>query len=666
MKISLKFKIMSGFLILITLSMSILGAISYKMTSNALQDLTKGSLTQQITDASDLIDNSILSVKGMLENCVINQDIISVCKEKNTKNIDDTFKYICDVQKSDENFIEVLIVTDSKGKVIIDSQNKESDIDLSDRDYIKKAISSGNTSISDVIISKYTGNPAIFVASPIKENGEVIGTVVGSINFHSISTYASRIKIEKNGYGYMINKDGLVISHPDKSKILTENISETKNSDFKAIVEKMKAGEKADGFYTYDNVYKYVVFEPVGDWIIAITAEYDEYMASAISIRNNTLILISIFIIITIICSYIFTTKEIVNPIKDLQKLMKLSGNGDLRVKASITSNDEIGDLQKSFNKMILQQDEIVKNVRNASEQLNTASEEISSSLQEITATTEEISASVTNVSEECKNQNESIIDVAQVLNQLSSLVQLAQNKVQSTSKNAINSRKIADFGRLKVKETVGAMNSINIESNDTFNALKQVNKLSVEVSGIVTTINAIAEQTNLLALNAAIEAVRAGENGRGFSIVAEEVRELSEETNNKSRQISKLVSEMVKEVENAVKAMERANIEVEKGVEVVSETDKAFLNIIDSIDDIVKNVREIFDITSNEASYSDKVISLINDIATITENNSKNCEGVSLAIQEEANVMNNLTANAEETSAMSEQLMESVEKFIV
>ncbi|WP_456008352.1 methyl-accepting chemotaxis protein, partial [Clostridium butyricum] len=171
------------------------------------------------------------------------------------------------------------------------------------------------------------------------------------------------------------------------------------------------------------------------------------------------------------------------------------------------------------------------------------------------------------------------------------SLVQLAQNRAQSTNSNAINSKKIAHLGRGKVEETVRAMNSINIESNDTFNALKHVNELSVEVSGIVTTINAIAEQTNLLALNAAIEAARAGEHGKGFSIVAEEVRELSEETNNKAKEIAGLVSEMVKQIENAVKAMERANSEVENGVEVVSETDKAFLDIIDSIEDIAKHV---------------------------------------------------------------------------
>lgn len=666
MKISLKTKLMITFFILIAIPMSILGTVSYNMASSSLQDTTKEQLIQQTSDTSDLINKSIESVKSAVEISSLNSQLGKIAQSTSQEDIDIAFDYICDVQKSNEDFMEVLIVTDSIGEVIIDTQTKEPDIDLSDRDYMKEAIRSGNTSISDVLTSRFTGNPAIFIACPIKENGEIIGTVVGSIKFDSISNYASKIKIGEHGYGYMLNKDGVIIAHPDESKVLNENVSDNSDKEFKSIVDKMKAGETGDGFYTYDGVYKYVAFEPAGNWIVAVTAEYNEYMSSAISIRNDTIIFVVIAIIIAMICSYIYSTKGIINPIKELQKLMELAGDGDLRVKSEIRSSDEIGELEKSFNTMIMHQYEIVKNVRSASQQLNEASEQTASSLEEISATTEEISATVTNVYEESKNQNESIIDISEVLVQLSSLVQLAQNRANSTNKNALDSKEVADFGRQKVEQTVKAINSISVESNETASVLQRVNELSLEVGGIVTTINAIAEQTNLLALNAAIEAARAGENGKGFSVVAEEVRGLSEETNSKAKEITALVSEMIKQTENAVKAMERANSEVKNGVDIVSETDKAFLDIKSSIENIVEHVSEILDITSDEVASSDKVISLINNIATITENNSKNCESVSLAIQEDAEVMNNLTATAEETSAMSDQLIKLVEKFIV
>ncbi|MBS2904923.1 hypothetical protein KFV96_27805, partial [Klebsiella pneumoniae] len=109
----------------------------------------------------------------------LNGQLGKISQSENAAYIDDAFKYICDVQKSNEEFMEVLIVTDSIGTVIIDSESKEPDIDLSDRDYMKKAISTGDTTMSEVLTSRFTGNPAIFIACPIKENGNVVGTVVG-------------------------------------------------------------------------------------------------------------------------------------------------------------------------------------------------------------------------------------------------------------------------------------------------------------------------------------------------------------------------------------------------------------------------------------------------------------------------------------------------------
>jgi len=345
---------------------------------------------------------------------------------------------------------------------------------------------------------------------------------------------------------------------------------------------------------------------------------------------------------------------------------MKRAGDGDLTVRINIKSRDEIEDLGNSFNDIIKHQDEIVRSVRGAAEQLNAASEEMAASSEEISATTEEVTATINQVAQDAEKQNESIVDVSGVLVQLASLVQLAQNRAKSTSSNAAETLTVADQGREKVEKTVQAMNIINMGSEETAKALEAVNSLSVKVGGIITTINAIAEQTNLLALNAAIEAARAGEHGKGFSVVADEVRKLSEESDEKAKEITVLVSEMMKEIKNAVKAMESAKAEVNTGVSIVSETDKAFVNIMEAIENITGHVNEILDITGDEVASSDKVVKLINDIATITESNTSNSENVSLAAEEQASAINNLTSTAEETSAMAEELTKLVERFII
>ena len=663
MKISLKIKLIITFFILISVPMAILGYISYTMASGAIQTSVQQQLIQQRSDTATLIDKTIISTKHSLEVASLNSGLGKAAQNLSSDDIDTAFKYIQEIQKSNKDFMEILIITDASGKVVIDNETKEPNIDLSDRDYMKKALS-GSEAISEVLTSRFTGNPAIFIAYPLKEGDKIVGTLVGSIKFDSISSYAAMIKVGQNGYSYMIDKNGLIVYHPDSSKILKENASDKANDEFKILINEMKEGKTSEGFYTYGNVKKYVAFQPVDNWVIAVTANYDEYMESAISIRNDTIIITAISIIIAMIVAYLFSTKSIINPIKKLEKLMKRAGDGDLTVSINIKSNDEIGELGYSFNDMIKNQDEIVRNVSTASEQLNAASEEMAASSEEISATTEEISATMSQVAQDAERQNESIVDVSGVLVQLSSLVQLAQNRAKSTSLNAVNTKAVADLGRDKVEETVKAINIISKGSDETSEALQSLNTLSVKVGGIINTINSIAEQTNLLALNAAIEAARAGEHGRGFSVVADEVRKLSEESNGKAKEISTLVSEMIKQTQNAVTAMERAKVEVDNGVVIVSETDKAFINIINAIESIVEHVNEILDITGDEVASSDKVIKLINEIATITESNTANSENVSSATVEQAIAINNLTATAEETSAMAEELTKLVEKF--
>ncbi|MFW2491217.1 methyl-accepting chemotaxis protein [Clostridium chromiireducens] len=664
MKISLKIKLMITFFVLISIPMGILGVISYEMASRSIQASVEQQLKEQTSSTSVLIDETIVSVKHSLEVASLNSDLGKAIQNSNTENIDTAFQYIKNVQDKNKDFMEVLIITDAYGKVIIDNQTKEPDIDLSDREYMKQALSSGNEVVSEVLTSRFTGNPAIFIVYPLKENGKLIGTLVGSIKFESISNYAARIKVGQNGYAYMIDKNGLIVYHPDSSKILKENASDNAGEDLKLIINEMKAGKSSEGFYTYGNKYKYVVFQPADNWVIAVTAEYNEYMSAALGIRYNTIIIIIISIIVAMLCAYLYSTKGIINPIKSLEKLMKRAGDGDLTVRISIKSKDEIEELGNSFNEMIKHQDEIVRSVTNAAENLNAASEEMAASSEEISSATEEISATVTQVAQDAEKQNESIVDVSKVLVQLSSLVQLAQNRAKSTSSNAANTMAVADLGREKVEETVKAMNIISIGSDETAQSLESLSGLSTKVNGIINTINSIAEQTNLLALNAAIEAARAGEHGKGFSVVADEVRKLSEESNDRAKEIAILVREMVKQTQNAVSAMERAKEEVDNGVKIVSETDKAFVNIINAIENIAGHVNEILDITGDEVASSDKVIKLINDIATITESNSANSENVSLATEEQANAINNLTATAEETSAMAEELTKLVERF--
>ena len=264
------------------------------------------------------------------------------------------------------------------------------------------------------------------------------------------------------------------------------------------------------------------------------------------------------------------------------------------------------------------------------------------------------------------ETQSTSIVETSQVLVELSSLVQIAQNKSTSSKENSDRMSSVAHTGREKVLETVKAMELINSSSNETANILDLLEVLSKKVSGIISTINNISSQTNLLALNAAIEAARAGEHGRGFSVVADEVRKLSEETSIGSNEISGLVSEMVLEIEKAVKSMEIGNEAVKNGVIVVEETDKAFVDIISAIEVIAKDVEQIAEVTREEVASSEKIINLIDAVASSSETTASSSQQVAAATEEQSASIQNIASISEETSAMANSLSDLVDKFII
>ena len=664
LKINLRTKLSIMFFFFISIPLISLGFLSYNMTSKSMKSTTEQQLRDLTDETAQSINQTINSVKSNIQIMSLNANLAKAAAN-DSATFSDALTYLSRLQKDHSSEIETLVITDASGKGIISNEKINCDLNLSDREYIQTALK-GSPSESDVINSKATGNSVVAVCYPLTLDNKVVGTLLASIKFDSIASHAAKVKVGESGYAYMLNKSGVFISHPDKNKILKENLGNTDNTELKSIVDKMKTGKTDEGFYTYNNVYKYVRFTPVGNWIVAVTANYNEYMAPAIKIRQSTIITTVLAIVIAMFLAFLFTTKNIINPIKKLEDLMAKAGSGDLTVKSHIASGDEIETLGNCFNEMIEEQAKIIANVRSGSQELAASSEEISASAEEISSSTEEITATIQEVAANAEKQNNSIIDTSKVLVQLSSLVQIAQNKALTAKNNSSHTMDAAEEGRLKVNKTVEAIDNINKVSEDTAAILKVLNVLSSRVSGIVSTINNISNQTNLLALNAAIEAARAGEHGKGFTVVADEVRKLSEQTNVESNEIASLVNEMVVEINKAVDSMSFAKEAVENGVEVVKETDKSFISIIEAVEQIAQDINQIVDITKDEVASSDQILKLIDSVATITETTTANTQEVAASAEEQNATIETLAAASEQTSSMASNLNSLVEKFTI
>lgn len=661
-KKSLKVKIFILFFVIIFISLSVLGTFSCIKTSNAMKKATEQELRQINEKTAEIVNQAVTAVDGYVGILSLNEELGDIVSE-NKNELEENFKQLAEIQKKHSELIESIYVTNIAGKSVFSSASITDNTDLSDREYINKALK-GTKSYSEILASKVTGQPILGVAYPLKVDDKVVGAIVATIKFEKLTESLASVKIGENGYAYMIDKNGLMVYHPNKEKILKENIGQTTNSDLKALVDKMRAGKTDEGYYTYEGIRKFVRFTPVGEFILVVSANYDEYMEPVAAIKKSTIIIGIISLLASMMLGYIFVKRNIIKPIKHLEDLMIKAGDGNLLGRADIKTDDEIQTLGEYFNEMMDHQKHIIENIRKESEELAAASEEISASSEEISSSTEEITCSIEEVTNNAEQQNSSILETSKVLVQLSSLVQIAQNRANTARDNSQNTMNVAHEGRVKVEKTVEAIENINKVTSETAEILMVLNELSKKVNGISSTINNISNQTNLLALNAAIEAARAGEHGKGFTIVAEEVRKLSEQTTVGAKEIYTLVNEMVVQIDKAVKSMDIGKSAVDDGVNIANETDKSFINIISAVEQIAKDISLIVDVTRDEVASSDQIVKLIDSVATITETTVAHSQSVLSSTEEQSAVIQNLAASSEQTSAMASNLNGLVEKF--
>jgi signal transduction histidine kinase len=270
------------------------------------------------------------------------------------KNMDhEAFKeYVSNNRKLYNKEYEFIAIIDKEGNYLSIDGDKGN---ISDRDYYHEVMDSGDTVISKPLISKDTGNYVIVVSAPIKDdNGEIIGLVGIDVNLSVITDIINEEKIGNGGYAYMLNKEGTVVAHPDKEYIYKFNLLNEKNKDVVDLGKKMINGESGIQYYEHKGIEKIASYMPIEstEWSIAMSANYDEETKSIVMLRNFMLLMGSgILALILILLNY--GTDNLVKPINNLKRNMEKATKGDLSVQCDVSSDDEIGVLATSFNKLI-------------------------------------------------------------------------------------------------------------------------------------------------------------------------------------------------------------------------------------------------------------------------------------------------------------------------
>lgn len=342
------------------------------------------------------------------------------------------------------------------------------------------------------------------------------------------------------------------------------------------------------------------------------------------------------------------------------------------------SSCDEIGELAQSFNQMIVKLREIgitfaemlerirnlVTEISNSAKELKSSSDVLKDAANQTAQVTSQISTTIEQVAQGASSQSTSIDGILGAVNQLSSIANQVAVSSDSAAALASGTRSTARDGASAVSKTVSGMDAIKEKVGESAQKISQLGEYSAQIGNIVEVITDIADQTNLLALNAAIEAARAGEHGRGFAVVADEVRKLAERATAATGEVAQLITAVQEGTDEAVSAMESGAHEVETGSSLAYEAGESLGKILGAVEDTDKMIVGIAGSIQRMAVKGDEIVSSVEAIAAVVAENSASSEEVSAATQEMSAQIEEVVAAVNQLSDMATHLSEEVKYF--
>lgn len=541
---------------------------------------------------------------------------------------------------------------------------------VSNQKYFKDVTRSKKLVFSEPLESFSTGRPITIVASPIFRNDKFVGVVSVIVALDILQEMIGDMDISGHGYAMILDQNGNILAHPNDEYLGNKDILEENNSNFESAYNNFLNKDKGYEVYETENEKRHNAFATVKDinWTVVLTAQESDLFGKLSSLRNSNLLAALIAIIIGIIVSYLIA-RAIANPIKSVAEVADKVAGGDLTQRLKIENfkvnpEDELGQLLKSINSMVAGLQEIINKVKKTAGELKASSAELSASGSQVKKNVSEVGNSIESVAAGAEEQSAQIEEISSSITNLNSIISANAKKSAKMIKKAKGVKENIEIGNDYVQASIDQSNEVQKSNKLVAANVEELGNKSREIGEIVNLINQIAEQTNLLALNAAIEAARAGEAGRGFSVVAEEIRQLAEESAAATEKINKLIYSIQSSVEAVIENNEQGQQKIEENVEMIEETGDIFVKIEKSAEELLVLINQVADDSNKLEENSEYIESGINDIAEVSETAASNSEEVAAASQEQTSETEEIVSAAERLSNYAVELKDSIDNF--
>ena len=662
---------------LVVIALLLLGGASYWQAKGALADSVDET-------AYALADHYALQTEFFTKEAILRlEDLASIQRMRESE---DNAALIASLAETDKRLklFEMLSYVRPDGSSL--RMDGKTDF-LGDRPYFKKVLETKKSYVSDMIVSRSTGKLSVVIAVPVlNKDGGLKGVLAGTMSLDKVNEVLKKVKFKESGYAFLADDSGMIMAHPKRPELAGKlsMVQKDVNPELKLasntlddrMIQLFKtAMEKNDGVrgeYTFvDGVTRMAVYQPINlaggqRWMLMITAPLDEATAE---VRHLTYVMLglSIFCLLLAVGVAAVISKRFVAPILTLRDAAEHIAAGDLRrQEVAVQSQDELGQLAGSFADMSGKLRDLVVQVQRESQQVAAASEELTASAEQAAHAVQQVAGSVTEVAGGADRQLTVAREATTEVDVLAKELAGASQRAGEVRKSVEKTSQAAESGGEAIGKAIRQMQALDTTVTHSAQVVAKLGERSQEIGQIVDTISGIAGQTNLLALNAAIEAARAGEQGRGFAVVADEVRKLAEQSQEAAGRIASLIGEIQGETGRAVEAMNKGTAEVKEGTVVAGQAGAAFEEIVGLIRKANEEVAAITAAIEQTVSGSGRIVHAVDDMQRVSRDTAEQTQTVAAATEEQAASMEEIASSSRSLAHLAEELQVAVSRFKV